>query len=349
MFLWTALEKNIITKRVVVLMGDPQKADTVKPMCIFDEDDYCTIDSLKKALAEIEDYHFIYLNNHDNLIQDLQKLRGNVDFVFNLCDEGYNNEASKELHVASLLEIMNFNYTGGSPQCLAYCYDKSLVRGIAKEMDIPVPKAFIIDPEDITFIELSLYFPVIVKPNFGDSSFGITRNNVCFDLHMLENAILEVREKFGYNKPIIVEQYLSGKDISVGIIGNPTEHYQVLTIIEEDYSALPPEYPQICGYEAKWLPDSPYWQIKSIPANLPEDTEQFLVASCIKLFERLECKDYARFDWRLDSNQTPRLLEVNPNPGWCWDGHLAKMAKFDNISYSQMLNKILKACENRFK
>ena len=243
--------------------------------------------------------------------------------------------------------MLNLHYTGGSPQCLAYCYDKSLVRGIANEMGIPVPKAFLIKPEDITFIELSLDFPVIVKPNFGDSSFGITQHNVCYDIVSLESAILQVREKFGYNKPILVEQFLAGKDISVGIIGNPPESYLSLPIIEEDYSTLPPDLPHVCGYEAKWLPDSPYWQIKSVPANLPEETEQFLVASCIKLFERLECRDYARFDWRLDENNTPRLLEVNPNPGWCWDGHLAKMAKIAGMSYAQMFRRILKESEKR--
>ena len=116
----------------------------------------------------------------------------------------------------------------------------------------------------------------------------------------------------------------------------------------EDYSTLPPDLPKICGYEAKWEPDSPYGRITSVPANLPEDTERFLVASCIKLFERLECRDYARFDWRLDENGTPRLLEANPNPGWCWDGHLAKMAKFAGLSYTEMLDGILKASEERF-
>jgi D-alanine-D-alanine ligase len=80
---------------------------------------------------------------------------------------------------------------------------------------------------------------------------------------------------------------------------------------------------------------------------LPEETERFLIASCIKLFERHGCRDYARFDWRLDSNGTPRLLEVNPNPGWCWDGHLAKMAKFAGLSYADMLDSILKASEDR--
>jgi len=120
-----------------------------------------------------------------------------------------------------------------------------------------------------------------------------------------------------------------------------------LPIIKEDYSCLPEGLPQICGYEAKWLSDSPYWNIKSVPADLPEETERFLIASCIRLFERLECRDYARFDWRMDRNQTPRLLEVNPNPGWCWDGHLAKMAKLCDLSYADMLREILEAAERR--
>ncbi len=334
-------------KTVVVLMGDPGKQDAVKPDFNFDSDDFHTIDLLKEGLSQLKGYRFVYLNRHDTLIQDLQKLKGKCGYIFNLCDEGFNNEASKELHVTALLEMLDLPYTGGTPQCLAYCYDKSLVRGIAKEMGIPVPRAFMVQPEDIGFIELPLSFPVIVKPNFGDSSFGITQKNVCFDLPALEEAILLVRDRLGYNKPILVEEYLTGKDISVGMIGNSPEAYMLLPIIQEDYSNLPPDLPRICGYEAKWDPQSPYWQIKSVPADLSEDAERFLGASCIKLFERLECRDYARFDWRLDGNGTPRLLEVNPNPGWCWDGHLAKMAKLQDLSYKDMLERILAACEDR--
>lgn len=63
------------------------------------------------------------------------------------------------------------------------------------------------------------------------------------------------------------------------------------------------------------------------------------------MFERLECRDYCRFDWRLDSLGDPKLLEVNPNPGW--DGHLAKMAKLGGISYAEMLKAILDAAQQR--
>ena len=121
-----------------------------------------------------------------------------------------------------------------------------------------------------------------------------------------------------------------------------------MPILEVDYSTLPPELPKICGYEAKWLPDSPYWNcLKSIPAQLPEETEKFVEECCLKLYERLECRDYCRFDWRLNAEGTPKLLEVNPNPGWCWDGHLAKMSKIAGMSYSEMLGLILRAAEQR--
>ena len=346
---WACLKKRPKEeiKNIVVILGDPSKPDSLKPFSIYDDDDFYTIDQLKSALREIENCNFLYLDNHDTLIQDLLKLKGKIDLIFNLCDEGFYNNARDELHIPSLLEILGLPYTGSGPQCLAFCYDKSLVRGVAKEMEISVSEAIFIKAEDSAY-ELPFDFPVIVKPNFGDSSFGITQRSVTTNIKELVNALSEIREKFGYDKPVLVEEFLSGKDLSVGIIGNPPGDYTVFPIIEEDYSMLPDGLPRICGYEAKWLPDSPYWNIKSVPAELPEETKRLIIEWCLKLFERLECKDYCRFDWRLDTKGNPRLLEVNPNPGWCWDGHLAKMAKIANMSYAEMLKDILRAVGLRF-
>jgi len=63
--------------------------------------------------------------------------------------------------------------------------------------------------------------------------------------------------------------------------------------------------------------------------------------------ERLEVRDYCRIDWRLNSKGKPKLLEVNPNPGWCWDGHLAKMAGVQGMAYKEVLTAILQAAEQR--
>ncbi|MFX1238110.1 MAG: methyltransferase domain-containing protein [Promethearchaeota archaeon] len=345
---WTHKIQNNkqIPKTIIVLLGDPNKPDVLKPSKIFDDDDFYTIDKLKGALRDMNGKDFIFLNNHDTLINDLIKLKGKIHYVLNLCDEGYYNHARNELHIPALLDLLKIPYSGSGPQCLAFCYDKSLVRGIAKEMDIPVPEAIFIKPGDIVF-DLPLYFPALVKPNYGDSSFGITKECVVYNGEELISAISKIRESFGYSNPILIEQFLTGKDLTLGIIGNPPGDHIILPIAEEDYSQLPPELPKICGYEAKWLPDSPYCCLRSIPADLPEKAVEIIETCSLKLFERLECKDYARFDWRLDSEGNPKLLEVNPNPGWCWDGHLAKMANFMDLSYKQMLEEIIKATEMR--
>ena len=298
---------------IAVVMGDPRKKDEVKPACVFDDDDFYTLELMKKALAEIPFMKFTFFDRHETLLDDLKKRAGKTDLVFNLCDEGFSNDPAKELHIPALLEQLNIPYTGGTPQCLAFCYDKSIVRGVAREMQIPVAKGMLVTG-DSDLSRLPLSFPLLVKPNSGDSSFGITQKSIAHSREELLEIMEETREIIGSNKPFLLEEFLPGKDLSVGIIGNPPA-CTVLPITEEDYSAVPAELPRICGYEAKWLPDSPYWKIKSVPADLPETTRNEIVQCCLALFSRLGCRDYARFDWRLDAIGRPKLLEVNPNPG----------------------------------
>jgi D-alanine-D-alanine ligase len=335
-------------KRVVVVLGDPHYTDAIKPGEAFDEDDYYTIDQMKNALAEIPGYNFSYLSNHKTLWDDLEKIKGKVDIAFNLCDEGYYNQARNELHVPAVLDLHGIPYTGATPQCLAFCYDKSLVRGVAKEMGIPVAAAFFIKPEDQVY-DLTVGFPVIVKPNLADNSWGINKNSVCHNINELDRAINYLRNELKYRSPILVEEFLTGKDLTIGIIGNPGLCITVLPIVEEDYSALPEGLPKICGYEAKWDPDSEYNVLRSIPADLTDDQQKIIEDCSVKMFERLECRDYARFDWRLNAKGEPKLLEANPNPGWCWDGHLNKICNIAGISYSKMLEMILEAGIDRYE
>jgi D-alanine-D-alanine ligase len=346
---WTPVKvKKTELKNVVVLLGDPERPDKVKPTGGFDENDLATIQQLKIGLNRLPDYKFTFLSNHQSFLSDLQKLRSRTDFVMNLCDEGFMNDPRKELHIPAMLEFLGIPYTGANPQGLAYCYDKSLVRGIAREMGIPVADAVFINPEDNVF-EMNIDFPVIAKPNYGDASLAITAENVCYHYEALNDAIIRIREKVGFDKPILIEEFLQGKEITIGIIGNPPESYTVLPFAEEDYSALPDGLPKICGYEAKWIEDSPYFRLlRSIPVTLPEETEKMVTEQCLKLFERLNCRDYARFDWRFDHQGIPHLLEVNPNPGWCWDGHMAKMAALKGMDYAEMLRLLLQTAEQRF-
>lgn len=334
-------------RKVTVLLGDPRKLDIIKPDAVFDEDDLITLKRLKDALGSLGGFRFKYLDDHESLLGELKKLTGKDELVFNLCDEGFGNDPRQELHVPALLEMLGLPYTGSNPQCLAFCYDKSLVRGAAQEMGVAVPKAFFVRPNDSIF-ELPIEFPLLIKPNFGDSSFGITQKSLVRNMEELAEGIARIRDLQGFEKPFLVEQFLPGKDVSFGVIGNEGD-FRLFPIIEEDYSALPEGLPRICGYEAKWLPESPYAKIRSIPANLDPQAEKEVIEGSLALFGRLECRDYARFDWRLDASGRPRLLEVNPNPGWCWDGHLAKMAQMEGVDYASMLGLIVEAAQKRIE
>ena len=72
-----------------------------------------------------------------------------------------------------------------------------------------------------------------------------------------------------------------------------------------------------------------------------------MIDSSSRMFERLGCREYARFDFRADARGEIKLLEVNPNPGWCWDGKMNLMAGFQGMRYSEMLAQILQAAVER--
>lgn len=147
--------------------------------------------------------------------------------------------------------------------------------------------------------------------------------------------------------PLLIQEYLQGAEYSVGLVGNP-DKFEALPILEVDYSQLPSKLPKILSYESKWDPDSPYWKdITYKEATLDDETQRRLIHYSNRLFERLECRDYARFDFRADAEGKIKLLEVNPNPGWCWDGKLNLMAGYAGMEYWQLLEMIIQAAKER--
>jgi len=337
------IAKNIID--VTVIMGDPHLPDEVKRDGKFNEEDLNTIKTLKDNLKKLSGFKFTFLDNHPTLIKNL--LRNTPSFVFNLCDEGFFNDAFKELHVPAILDMLKISYTGAGPVCLATCYNKSFVRSLAANLDIPVPLETYVDPADQA-ATLPSVFPALLKPNLGDSSLGITKDAVVHNAEQLMGYMEKMKTMFP-GRAILVQEFLPGKEYSVGIIGNPG-NYQVLPILEVDYSRLDPSLPKILSYESKWLPDSPFWNdIKYKEAELSDEVYRQLTDQSMLLFERLNCCDYARFDYREDANGIVKLLEVNPNPGWCWDGKLNFMAAFRGIKYEDLLEMILNAALERYK
>jgi D-alanine-D-alanine ligase len=329
---------------VTVVLGDPRLPDQVKRGGKFNSEDMDTIDRLKDALADLKGYRFRYLDNHATLMRDLTEQR--TDLVFNLCDEGFNNDPFKELHVPAILDMLGLPYTGAPPRALATCYDKGLVRAAAVQLDIPVPAESYVRPGD-QGATLPSVFPAILKPNYGDSSEGITRDAVVHHNGELLTYLEKLHRDFP-GRPVLVQEFLPGAEFSVGLLGNPQQGLRALPLLEVDYSRLPAELPPILGYESKWHPDSPYWtQLSYREAELSDHQSSKLIDHSMRLFERLGCQDYARFDYRTDAEGIIKLLEVNPNPGWCWDGKQNLMAGFGGMRYGELLGAILDAAVER--
>ncbi len=330
--------------RVTVLLGDPRLPDEVKRDGQFNPEDLDTVDRLRRALDELEAYEFEYFDNHEALLSHLRAEP--PEFVLNLCDEGFMNDAFLELHVPAYLEMLGVPYSGAGPTCLGLCYNKAQVRALAEALDIPVPLETYVAPGDQS-ATLPATFPVLVKPNFGDSSVGITKDALVHTSEDLVAYIETLKQDFP-GRPVLVQEFLSGAEYSVGVVGNPGTVTQVFPVLQVNYTDLPEGLPHLLGYESKWEPDSPYWSaIRYEEADLSDEAVRTLQDHALTLFERLGCHDYARFDFRADAEGAIKLLEANPNPGWCWDGKLNLMAGFAGLRYADLLRLILEAAQER--
>jgi D-alanine-D-alanine ligase len=338
------MQGQVEKQRLTVLLGDPRLPDPVKRDGTFNPEDFEVINRLKHALSDWPDVTVRYVDRHAHMMQAIAQ--DDSDLVINFCDEGLTNDPSLELHVPALLEIYRRPYTGAGPTCLGLCFDKAHVRAIAASMGVPVPREAYVAPSDPDPAP-ALAFPAIVKPNHGDGSLGIPVAAVVHNVAEMRQRIKELRAELP-DRGLIVQEFLPGAEYSVGLIGNPGFSLQPLPILEVDYRKLPKGAPQILGYESKWHPESPYWtDIRFCQAQLEHGQRQRLVQWSARLFERLGCRDYARFDFRTGADGEIKLLEVNPNPGWCWDGKFNMMAEWGGWSYSDLLRAIVDAACQR--
>jgi D-alanine-D-alanine ligase len=330
--------------RICVLTGDPRLPDPTKRDHRYNEEDFATHRAMREAFEAMPGFDFEFYDDHAHLLERLAA--DPPDLVINFCDTGLCNVPARELHVPALLEILGVPYSGAAPACMALCYDKQIVRLLAGALDIAVPREICLEPDRALPACADLY-PALIKPNQGDGSVGITKDAVVRSAAEAERYVAWLRRELP-GRAILMQEYLPGPEYGVGLIGNLGSRLEALPVLEVDFSGLPAGLAPILSLESKTLPDSPYWtEIRFRRAAADQATRACMVRSAKRLFARLGCRDYARFDFRCAADGTPRLLEVNPNPAWANDGKLAFMAGFAGIAYPDMLKMILDAALRR--
>jgi D-alanine-D-alanine ligase len=330
--------------RVCVLTGDPRLPDLTKRDHRYNDEDVATQRAMREAFESFPGYRFTFEDDHSALFERFSQ--DPPDLVMNFCDTGFRNVATQELHVPALLELLGVPYSGASAACMAICYDKQIVRLLAQALGVPVPREVYLtaDQSPATLPEL---YPALIKPNQADGSVGIRQDAVVRSRAEAEAYLAWVRSELP-GRALLLQEYLPGPEYGIGLIGNPETELTALPALEVDFSRLPEGLNPILAYESKALPDSPYWtEIKFQRAAAGGAALATMAGHAKRLFARLGCRDYARFDFRCAGDGEPKLMEVNPNPAWANDGKLAFMAGFAGIAYDGMLKMILDAALRR--
>ncbi len=329
---------------VAVVLGDPRLPYAYAVGGRFGDEERGAVEHLHTALSQLEGYHFSYLDHHATLIDDLRSVP--YDLALNLCDTGFRNHWELERDIPALLEILGIPYTGADPMSISLTTDKALVRALAAGQGIPVPNETYVDLAAAPLVLPSIY-PCLIKPNSSGGSFGITRDCVVQEAGEAETYLRWLAAQPGV-ADALMQDFLTGPEYTVGLVGNPATGFTVLPPLEIDYTALDPRLPPILTYGSKADPDSPYWdKLRFRRARIDDVKRSQLVDYSVTLFRRLGLRDYARFDFREGEDGQPRLLDVNTNPTWYWDGKLALMAEWAGYPYHELLRLILEAAVSR--
>jgi D-alanine-D-alanine ligase len=230
---------------------------------------------------------------------------GRYDFAFNIA-EGTGRRCRESIP-AAVCELLGVPFTGSDSLTLALTLDKALARRVVSP-EVPVAPAVLLDAEDGEAALASLRYPVLVKPNDEGSSKGIRDGAVVEDAAAALARSRWLRARYGC--PVLVEQYLPGAEITVGITGNGAAA-GVLGMMEIAPAADEQSFVYSVDVKRDWRRRVRY----HVPPRVAAATETTLQQLALTAYRLLGCRDVARIDFRLDAAGAPHFIECNPLPG----------------------------------
>lgn len=299
-----------------------------------------TIAAVESALSQLG--KVVRLEATEDFPERLRQVR--PDIVFNIA-EGFRG-VNREAHVPAICEFFGIPYSGSDPFTLTLCLDKAKTKETLAFHGIPTPQFAVVENfEDLEARTADLPLPLFVKPLHEGSSKGITDQNLCWDRAHLARQTRLLLEN--YQQPVIVEEYLPGKEFTCAVLGNG-DLATVLPIVGMNFESLPKGALPIYSFDAKFVWDRPEkpLEIFQCPARITGELQASIERVTLEAFRVLGCRDWARIDVRLDAAGNPNVLEVNPLPGILPDpadnSCLPKAARAAGIGYDELIQCCLK-------
>lgn len=272
----------------------------------------------------------------------IDDLRAAIDdtkphIVFNLLEE-FDARPEFLSHVLGYLELIGQPYTGCGPVGMMFSQDKALQRKILRHHRITVPDFMIVRAGAAIRRPTRLGFPLIVKSLTEHGSFGISQASIVHDDERLAERVAFVHERLGTDA--IAEQYIEGRELYLGIIGN--RRLETFPVWELEFLNLPEGAPAIATEKVKW--DFRYQKssgVASHAATLEPDIEARIVRTCKRAYRALDQTGYARIDLRLCPTGKLFIIESNPNPQLSFGEDFAESAEAAGLAYGDLLNRII--------
>jgi D-alanine-D-alanine ligase len=269
--------------------------------------------------------------------------------VFNIA-EGVGGRA-REAQVPATLEMLGIPFVGSDALALAVSLDKQAAKDLVRAANVAVPKGYLAVNLDHVFKERhfrGLDYPLIVKPNHEGSSKGIFTDSVVWDDASLQARAKKILDL--YHQPALVEEYIWGREVTVGIVGDPPRILGVMEVLASSRKDKDEVAWTIYSLEAKrdWKNSVNF----SCPADLDARTSDRVRESALAAFRALGCRDVSRVDFRLRTDGTPVFLEINPLPGLSAppeSSDLVLISTAMGISYNDLIGEILGGAIRRLR
>jgi D-alanine-D-alanine ligase len=291
-------------------------------------------DSLKKGKHQVRAFE-----GDKDIIDKLEEFMPQVlkgerpGMVFNI-SYGVQGQA-RYTHIPSILEMVGIPYVGSGPLAHSLSLDKVVAKMMFKQEGLLTPDFFVLDTPE--FVERpDLNYPMIVKPKNEAVSLGL---KVVYNDMQLREAVSRIIER--YKQSALIEQYIDGQEINVGLLGNdPPEAFTPAELIF-------PEGPHIYSHK-----DKTHTSGREVGVKCPADLSRELSAKAQELallaFKALGCYDCARVDMRLDKNNNFYILEVNSLPSLGEHGSYVAAAEHMGLDFPALINRLVDVASARY-
>jgi len=276
---------------------------------------------VQKALKKLG--HRVYFYDPKFSLNRLFRDRKNIDLVFPILHGPKGEDGT----IQGFLEMLGLPYVFSNILTSALGMDKLLQRQIFTQNQILVPPyQVLLSPAS----KIKFSLPVVIKPNNQGSSLGVS---VCFKQGDLGSAL---KQAFGYSQVVLVEKYIKGKEISVGVLGEGKKA-EVLPVAE----IVPSQ--AFFDYQAKY--DGATREI--VPAPLSQTLYFEAQSIALKVHQILRCVDLSRTDMIL-AGQRIYVLEVNTIPGFTKQSLVPKMARALGLKFEDLVSRIIEFAIQRY-